>query len=110
MDFLHDGRRSGHGEPAAAVLLRDQRGEKTRLGERLNEFGWIDAIAVQSSPILARKAGAQRPHRLADRREVGITHGRTSARPLFMTMTFRSGTSARKLTTAPSTHISVRIV
>ena len=84
---------------------------KPALVKRRDEFLRIGALAIERPPIFAGKIGAQRPHRLADRREVGaFGHGLTSARPLLMAMTSRSTTRARKLTTSPSRHISVRSV
>src|ERR1700727_5000 len=66
---------------------------------------------VKAATNSSGEAGAQRAHRLADRSEVGaFAHGFTSARPLLTAMTSRSTTLARKLTTAPSRHISVRSV
>ena len=102
-------------KPAAAVFFRDQRGEKAGLGQRGDEFLRIGALAVERAPVFAGKFRAQRAHRLAD---VGEFAGRrvcsvtcfTSARPLLMAMTSRSTTRARKLTTSPSRHISVRMV
>ncbi len=119
VDLLHDrgGRRQR--QPAAAVFLRDQRGEEARLGQRRDEFGRIAALAVERAPVLAGKFRAQRAHRFADRRvvvvmDVGFSHAADysaiSARPLLIATTSRSTTRARKLTTSPSRHISVRMV
>src|SRR5262249_25676538 len=101
----------------AAVFLRDQRREEAGVGERRHELAGIGALAIERPPVLARKIRAQGAHRLADLRDVralagsrAIVHHLTSARPLFMATTLRYGTSARKLTTAPSRHISVRMV
>ena len=100
-----------HGESAAAVFFRDQRGEKAGLGQSGDEFFRIGALAIERPPIFAGKIRAQRAHRVADRRKVGaFGHGFTSARPLLMATTSRSTTRARKLTTSPSRHISVRMV
>src|SRR5262249_58445282 len=79
VDFLHDGGGGAHREPAAAVLLRDQRGQKARLGERRHEFVRIGALAVELAPVFAGKIGAQRAHRLADGGEVVVRSG--SAQP-----------------------------
>ena len=62
-----------HGEPAAAVLVRDQRGEEARLGERRDELGRITALAVELAPIFAGKLGAERAHRLR-----GLAQGRSA--------------------------------
>src|SRR4029077_16516770 len=107
--------RRRHGETAAAVLLRDQRGEKSRLGQGLDELGRIGPFAIDLAPVLAGKFRAQRPHRLPDGRQLSLVggtriHALISARPLLIAMILRSGTSARKLTTLPSRQISVRIV
>ena len=114
VDFLHDRRGRRHREPAAAVFFRNERAEKARLGQRLHKLGGIGALAVDLAPVFAGESGAQRTHRFADRRELGVVRGArhpfTSARPLFITTTLRSGTDARKLTTSPSRHISVRMV
>src|SRR5262249_3460761 len=50
----------------AAVLLRNQGGEKARLGEGLDERARVGAFTVERAPIFAREFAAQRPHRLAD--------------------------------------------
>ena len=111
LDFLHDGGGRRHRKPAAAILFRDERGEKTRLGQRGDEFARIGTLAIEPPPILAGEIGAQRPHRFADRCKIGgFGHDRTSARPLLIAITSRSTTRARKLTTSPSRHISVRMV
>ena len=59
-------------EPAAAIFLRDQRGEKAGLGQRRDEFIRIGPLAIELAPIFAGKIGAQRAHGLADRCEVGV--------------------------------------
>src|SRR5258708_10212065 len=111
LDLLHDGDGRAHGQPAAAILFRNEGCEKAGLGQGGDEFFRISALAIERPPILAGKTGAQRAHRLANRSEVGaFAHGFTSARPLLTAMTSRSTTLARKLTTAPSRHISVRSV
>src|SRR5262249_19572589 len=69
-DLLHDRRRRRHAQPAAAIFLRDQRGEKTRLRERRHELGRIGALAVEVAPIFAGKLGAKGANGLADLREV----------------------------------------
>jgi hypothetical protein len=109
--LLHDRGRRLHVEPAAAVFLRNERGEKAGLGQRGHEFARIAALAVELAPIFAGEFCAQRPHRGADLDKLfRFDHARTSARPLFMTTALRSFASARKLTTAPSRQISVRMV
>jgi hypothetical protein len=110
MDFFHDRHRGRHGEPAAAVLFGDERGQKARLGQRRDEFRRIAALAIKLASVLHEKAGAHRAHILADRRVIGFAHDRISARTLFIATMLRSGTSARKLTTLPSRQNSVRIV
>ena len=57
-------------QPAAAVFLRDQRGEEAGLGQRRDELGRIGALAVELAPVFAGKAGAERAHRGPDRREI----------------------------------------
>src|SRR5262249_1869645 len=59
-----------HAQPAAAIVFRDQRGEKARLRERRDEFGRIGALAVERAPIFAGELGAKRTNGLADLREV----------------------------------------
>ena len=70
LDFLHDHRRGIELEPAAAEFLGDQRGEKARPGQRIDELGRIGALAVLGAPVFARKFGAQRAHGAADFRQV----------------------------------------
>src|SRR5262249_56860532 len=66
-----DERRGGrHAQAAAAIVFRDQRGEKTRLRERRDELGRIGALAVEVAPIFAWKLGAKGANGLADLREV----------------------------------------
>ena len=111
LDFLHDGGGRGHGQAAAAVLFRNESGEKAGFGQRRDELGRIGALAIEPPPIFAGEIGAQCPHRFADRGEIGcVSHERTSARPLLMAMTSRSTARARKLTIWASRHISVRMV
>ena len=111
LDFLHDRGGRRHGEAAAAVLFRNKRGEKAGLGQCRDEFFRIRTLAIQPPPVFAWEIRAQRPYRLADRCEVGgFVHDVTSARPWLMATTSRSTTRARKLTTGPSRHISVRMV
>ena len=70
LDLLHDRGRRRHGQPAAAVFLRDQRGQEPGVGERGDEFGRIGALAVERAPILAGEPGAERANGLADLREL----------------------------------------
>src|SRR5262249_46855717 len=65
-----DWRRGRHPHPAAAIVFRDQRGEKTRFSERRDEFGRIGALAVKRAPVFAGELGAKRANGLADLREV----------------------------------------
>src|ERR1700732_1343532 len=53
---------------------------KPDLGERRHEVRRIGALAVEAAPVFAREAGAQRAHRLADRRDIlgARTHPQTS--------------------------------
>ena len=75
MDFLHDGDRRRHGETAATVFLGNERGEKASLGQRLDEFRRIGALAIDLAPILAGEFRANRPHRLPDWRQLGLVGG-----------------------------------
>ncbi len=59
-------------QPAAAVLLRDQRREKAGLGQRRHELGRIAALAIELAPVFARETGAERAHRGADLRKVVV--------------------------------------
>ena len=65
VDLLQDRRRSPDAEPAAAVALRDQRGQKTRVGERLHELFRVGPLAILLAPVLAGVARAERADRLA---------------------------------------------
>ncbi len=82
LDLLHDRRRGRHAQSAAAVFFRDQRGEKTSLRERRDEFGRIGTLAVERAPVFAGEFGAKRANGLADLREIlvrgtalGLGHG-----------------------------------
>ena len=119
MDLLHDRGSGRERQPAAAVLFRDQRGEEARVCQHFDEFRRIAALPIERAPIFAGKGHAQAAHRFADRRivvvmDVGVSHATDysaiSARPLLIATTSRSTTRARKLTTVPSRHISVRMV
>ena len=76
LDLFHDCGRRGHGQPAAAVLFRNKRGEKTGLGQRGDEFFRIGALAIEAAPIFAGKTRAQCPHRFTDRGKVVVRSGR----------------------------------
>ena len=65
VDFLQDRRSRADAEPAAAVALRDQRGEEARVGERLHELLRVGARPVFLPPVLAGVARAERPDGLA---------------------------------------------
>jgi hypothetical protein len=69
LDLLHDGGRGRHGQTAAAIFFRDQRGQETRVGERRDEFGRIGALAVEAAPIVTGELGAKRANGSADLRE-----------------------------------------
>jgi hypothetical protein len=72
LNLLHDGGGRRHGQSAAAVLLRDQRGEKSRFGQCRHERRRIGTFAIELAPIFAGKIGAQGAHRFADRGEIGF--------------------------------------
>ena len=52
-------------EPAAAVALGNQRGQETRVGQRLHELPRVGALAVLLAPVLAGVARAEGADRLA---------------------------------------------
>ena len=70
LDLLHDGGCGRHGEPAAAIFFRNQRGEEARVGERPDEFGRIGALTVEAAPILTGELGAERTYGFADLRKI----------------------------------------
>src|SRR5262249_2742005 len=124
VDLFHDGGSFDQRQPAAAVLLRDERREIAGLGQCRDELGRIATLAIEPAPEFALELCAKRADRGADFREtfgsiggghravpipVRPHHITTFARPLFNAITSRSTTWARKLTTEPSRHISVRI-
>ena len=65
VDLLQDRPSRADAEPAAAVALGDQRGQKTRVGERLHELLRIGALAVLLPPVFAGVARTERADRLA---------------------------------------------
>ena len=70
---------------------------KPALVSACDELGRIGALAIDLAPVFAGEFRAQRAHRLADRRKLGVAggvfaHAVTSARPLFIATTLRSGT------------------
>ena len=81
VDLLEDRRGRADAEPAAAVALRDQRGEEARVGERLHELLRVGARPVLLPPVLAGVARAQRPDGLAQLAVVvvEVDEGRTFA-------------------------------
>ena len=68
-------------KPAAAVALRDQRGEEARVGKRLHELFRVGARPVLVAPVLAGIARAERTHGLAQLAVVvvEVDEGRTFA-------------------------------
>ena len=89
VDLLQHRRRGRDAEARAAILLGDQDRQPTRLGQCLDEFRRIAALAVESAPVGAVELEAQRAHRVADLRmgrRVGVFagggfHGRGSSPP-----------------------------
>ncbi len=121
MNLFHDGSGGADREPAAAVFLRDEGCEIAGLGQGGDEFFRIGPLAIQRAPVFAGEFGAKRAHALADVGEAVVVFQRSlthavliyaaiSARPLLIATTSRSTARARKLSTAPSRQISVRIV
>ena len=70
LDLLHDGGRRRHGQAAAAVFLRDQRGQEPGVGERADELGRVGALAVERAPIFTGEPGAERANGFADLRKL----------------------------------------
>ena len=66
MDFLKHRGRGAEAEARPTILFGDQDREETRLGERADELGRIDAVAVEALPIFAGEIGAQAAYRVAD--------------------------------------------
>src|SRR5436190_8673019 len=65
VDLLEDDRRLGDVEATAAVLLRDQRGEPARVGERLDERIGIAGTLVDVLPVRAVELSAQLANSIA---------------------------------------------
>src|SRR5436190_12201894 len=65
VDLLEDDRRLGDVEAAAAVLLRDQRGEPAGVGERLDERIGIAGTLVDVLPVRAVELSAQLANSIA---------------------------------------------
>ena len=70
---------------------------KPALVSACDELGRIGALAIDLAPVFAGEFRAQRPHRLADRRQArlvggALAHALISARPLLIATTLRSGT------------------
>src|SRR5581483_1053279 len=63
VDFFHNDGSRAKRQTAAAVLLRDKRGEISGFGQCRDELRRIGAVAVERAPIFAGKPRAQ----LADR-------------------------------------------
>src|SRR3546814_7439954 len=83
VNFLEHRGRSAETEARPAILFGDQDREKPRFVERADEFGRIDAVAVEPLPIFTGKIGAQAAHRLADFRmawRLGFGQDRKSTR------------------------------
>src|SRR3546814_9407008 len=66
MDFLEHRGRGAKAEARSAIGFGDQHRQETSLGQRADELGRIDAVAVEPLPIFARKIGAKAAHRFAD--------------------------------------------
>src|SRR3546814_15754466 len=66
VNFLEHRGRSAEAEARHAILFGDQDREKPRFRERADEFGRIDAVAVEHLPLFARKIGPEAAHRLED--------------------------------------------
>ena len=72
--FLQDRRRRHQAQATAAVLLGDQRAQEPAVRHGPRELRGIGALAVQFTPVLARKVGANGLHRLADFRQLFLIH------------------------------------
>ena len=68
VDLLHDHRGFRQAQAGAAVFLRDQRGEPSRLRERVDECFGIRARFVELAEIRVGKVRAERAHGLANLR------------------------------------------
>ena len=58
VDLLEDHARGGEAEPGAAVLLRDQRGQPSVLGQRRDELLRV-AVGLEPAPVLAGETSAK---------------------------------------------------
>ena len=70
IDGLENDRGSPQRQAAAAVFFRNQRTQKARLRQLVNELRWIGLLIFQSSPILAGIACADLRDRLTQIRPV----------------------------------------
>src|SRR6202030_4066038 len=68
VDLLEDHGGGPHGQPRAAILLGNQRGEKPALRQFGDEFGRIGLLRLQFAPIRPGIALADLAHRLAQLR------------------------------------------
>ena len=59
VDFFEDDRRFGDAEPGPAVLLGNQRGEVSGVGQRLHERVRICALDVEPAPVAVWKSFAE---------------------------------------------------
>src|SRR5687768_15651803 len=75
VDLLHDDRRFRHAKARPAVFFRNQRGEVTGVGQRLDEGGWILARVVELAPVAAGKCLAEIPDTVAQVLMLVMTHG-----------------------------------
>ena len=58
LDLLKDRAGPRQRQAGAAILVRDERGKISGLRQRRDEFRRIGGLAIEFSPILARKLGA----------------------------------------------------
>ena len=70
-DRLHDDRRLGDAEPAAAIFLRHRDAEPAAFGHRPVEFVREAAVGVLLQPVIVAEALAQPRHRVADLQLLG---------------------------------------
>jgi hypothetical protein len=66
LNLFENGSGGGKAETAAAILRRDQSGEKARFGQRADKRVRIGALVIERPPIVSRKVCTQRTHRRAD--------------------------------------------
>ena len=64
VDLFHD--HAGLDQARAAVLLRDQRSQPTRAGQRIDEGCGVAAFSVDLAVIGIREFGAERAHGVAN--------------------------------------------